>query len=54
MPPVANAQLALKPRLSPACSDKKLTALPNSPPTENPCSRRASVIRIGAAMPIVA
>jgi hypothetical protein len=38
----------------PPCSARKLTALPNSPPTENPCSSRARVRIIGAATPIVA
>jgi len=51
MPVVAHCQLALKPLRSPPCSTRKATALPNS---ENPCSSRAAVMMIGAAMPIVA
>jgi hypothetical protein len=43
-----------KPFRSPPCSIRKATALPNSPPTENPSSSRAAVMMIGAAMPIVA
>ena len=54
MPPVANCQLAVNPRRPPPCSGRKLTALPNSPATENPCNRRATVMMIGAARPIVA
>ena len=54
MPVVAHCQLALKPLRSPPCSTRKVTALPNSPPTEKPCSSRATVMMIGAAMPIVA
>jgi hypothetical protein len=42
-PAVANCQLAPNPRRPVACSERKLTALPNSPPTENPCNRRAMV-----------
>ncbi len=54
MPPVANCQLALNPRRPLPCSARKVTALPNSPPTENPCNSRASVMMIGAARPIFA
>ncbi len=54
MPVVAHCQLALNPLRSPACSTRKVTELPNSPPTENPCSTRAIVMMTGAAMPIVA
>jgi hypothetical protein len=54
IPTLAHCQLALKPLRSPPCSTRKATALPNSPPIENPCSRRAMVMMIGAAIPIVA
>ena len=54
IPVLAHCQLATKPLRVLVCSERKVTALPNSPPTENPCSRRATSIRIGAASPIVA
>ena len=52
IPVLAHCQLATKPLRLAVCSAKKVTALPNSPPTENPCNRRAKKINSGAASPI--
>ncbi len=52
-PWLATCQLAKKPRRAGSCSASRAVALPNSPPAESPWIIRATVIRIGAAMPIV-
>src|SRR6266702_5233161 len=39
-PWLANCQLAMKPRRSGSCSTRNAVELPNSPPAENPCTRR--------------
>jgi hypothetical protein len=53
-PVLAHCQLAKNPLCAAEYSAKKAVALPNSPPTEKPCSRRARRTNSGAASPIVA
>ena len=52
-PWLANFQLAMNPRRSGMCSTRNAVELPNSPPAENPCIRRAARTAIGARMPMV-
>ena len=40
-PWLANCQLAMNPRRCGTCSTRNAVELPNSPPAENPCTRRA-------------
>ncbi len=53
MPWLANCQLATKPRCPGMCSTRNAVELPNSPPAEKPCTRRATITSSGASTPIV-
>ncbi len=52
-PWLATCQLAKKPRRPGTCSARKAVALPNSPPAEKPCIKRATTRITGAAMPML-
>src|SRR5215472_8823083 len=54
MPWLANCQLATKPRLPGMCSTRNAVELPNPPPAENPCTRRAMMTSSGASTPTCA
>ena len=53
MPWLANCQLATKPRRPGMCSTRNAVELPNSPPAEKPCTRRATMTSSGASTPIL-